>query len=204
MLKKISFLVLILAVGVIVAGCSSNSAAPNDANGSITPNAGDSPSGTARDGNRVSGSADDLAVGKTIMASGVANQDGSVTAAMIIIGDIGNFQRNRSASTTASTIASTTASNGQGFRQGGSGGGQNFASGTPSGTPNGTPRAPRNSNMARVSGEILTKDNASLAVKIADGTTKIVSYSDKTAIYIASTPTSTPASASASTSAPAN
>lgn len=209
-MSKKYFLPLSLLIVVVLAGagCAAKQGLKNKDNNLAKVNqnrsGGDFASSTQFMADRVKGTLDDLKEGVKIMAMGTANQDGTISASQIIIGDFNNF-----ASSTRPNFASSTMprQNGQiqrrqddgsaGAGRQWHGGGQGSAGQSGAG---GQVRA-RMTGQARVIGEIIKKDTIGLVVKINDGGSKIILYSDKTEIFslASSTPPNLPSSASTGT-----
>ena len=146
--------------------------------------------------NFTEGSLDDLAVGQKIMVTGITNDDGSIVANMIMIGnDDTNFdemgrgpqinmdQDSGSQNTRVSQQERPSFPDGQmpDF--------QNMTEEQKTQMrermANGRPAADSRSNtssMSRITGEILKKDSESLIVKLADGGSKFIFISEQTKI----------------------
>lgn len=131
-------------------------------------------------------SLDELQIGKKIMAMGTNNQDGSISAARIMLGEFQNFgNRSGFTSGTQQMGDSNRDQNPRGQFQGRGGQGNSGA--------HRQMRPGGNRGNARVLGEIIKKDSNSLVVKSQDGGSKIIFYSDKTEVFVVQPPTSTPA-----------
>lgn len=184
-MKNVFLTCVVGAVLLIVSGCatSQNSAPQTD---KTTP-AGNMASSTDKGPQMPKGTKDDLKVGKKVTVMGTAGADGIVSATRITIGEMGpgNFQPGKFST---STMASSTKFNKGQYPQGqhpqrkdGQAGGQWTGRG-----PGG------DQSMARVSGEILKKDDTSLTIKNSDGGSKLVYYSEKTEIFIFQPPVGAP------------
>lgn len=131
--------------------------------------------------NRVKGSLTDLAVGKMVMVVGTTNTDGSVNAKQIMLGEMPNFGTAHFASSTRPRDTSGNNPSGEPpadwqKRQG------------MTGETNGRQRPTGMRNQSGVSGEILSKDDSTIVIKLRDGGSKIVFYSDKTEVFLLQQP----------------
>jgi len=191
-MSKKYFIPLALLVVVILAGagCATKQSLKtkdsNFANGNQNRGRENFSSSTEFMAGRVKGTLADLKEGSKIMVMGLSNQDGTVSASQIVIGDFAHF-----ASSTRPRFATSTAGNGVGQRQGGQmqgrpgaegnfGGDQRQGGGQGANLQQGKTRM---TGQARLIGEILKKDTIGLVVKITDGGSKIVLYSDKTEVF---------------------
>lgn len=154
-----------------------------------------------------SASSADIIVGEKIMVMGSENSDGTVSADRIIIGGDMNFGGFGNATSSRQRTENNTGTNnafpqfsGNGarpnfqnmpdeerakMREHTQAGGRTFESSGASAQAGGT----RNSNgkkggtkMARFNGEIISKDDISITLKLADGGSKLVFFSGSTAI----------------------
>jgi len=107
----------------------------------------------------------DLLVGKKVLVFGTTNSDNSLNATQIIIGDLPNFRPDQPSQRPTTNRPSN--SNGQGGSR-----------------PQGQMMGGRSGGANMVSGEIFKKDDTSLIIKNDNGS-RIVFYSDKTAVYTA-------------------
>lgn len=141
----------------------------------------------------------DLVVGKKIVAMGSSNSDGSLNASSILIGEPENMMMGGGPVGATSTNGNISAPPQQPNQVSGESGGQ-----PPSNIPSGerptnvgdsqqgkmSGGGMRNKSISRVSGEIISKDEKSMVIKIKDGGSKIVFFSDKTEVFIYQPPTS--------------
>lgn len=150
-------------------------------------------SSTDRGFNRgVAVSSTELLVGKKVVVSGVTNSDGTVTARMIIIGDM-PFGLFRTSTRPTSTRPTSTNWNGRAAGNGGpSAGGERMmgSGGQRNGTGTTRTGGMRRRGAMQAAGEIVKKDDTSLILKDANGGSRIVFYSASTQIFLA--PTNTP------------
>ena len=137
----------------------------NPDNGQAQQQANNAPAGNYGGRQLATTTPDNLKVGTTITAMGTLNADGSLAATRIMIGGFGGGNRGAN--------ASSTPNGGQGRRGG------NF------GRASSTPGAVNGQNLTRVSGDIATVTGNTLTVKIADGSSKTVSFTDQTSIIAA-------------------
>ena len=184
-MKKYLLLSTLAVFMFVFGGCATPQNSAPQTN-KTTP-AGDMTSSTEKGPQMPKGTVNDLKVGVKVTVMGTAGTDGIVSATRITIGDTGpgNFQPGKFPT---STMASSTKFNKGQYPQGqrpqrkdGQSNGQ-WAGRGPGG----------GQSMARVSGEILKKDDASLTIKNDDGGSKLVYYSEKTEIFIFQPPTNTP------------
>ncbi|MCX6779291.1 MAG: hypothetical protein NTU97_03610 [Candidatus Magasanikbacteria bacterium] len=193
MSKKYSLPLLLLVVFVLAgAGCATKQALKNNngdfVKGNQNREGGNFASSSEFMAGRVKGSLDDLKEGTKVMVMGISNQDGTISASQILIGDFNNFASSTRPLFASSTVGKQGGVPGQrqgGQMQGRQGDGANFGGQRQGG---GQGRA-RMAGQARVIGEILKKDTIGLVIKINDGGSKIVLYSDKTEVFSLSTST---------------
>lgn len=143
----------------------------------------------------VKASTSDMDVGKKIMASGASNSDGSLSATRIMIGEFSEFgSRTDFASGTTKFNESQNQQIQNQNRQNRHEGQyqQRLTDGDAGQRPPVQIKKQVNSGGVRIYGEILKKDDTSLVVKVRDGGSKIIFYSDKTELFIFQSPTSTP------------
>jgi len=162
---------------LLIVGCgNTNKVVPNS--NSVNENR-ERPEGTffASSTNRLLLKREDLKVADKIMVMGTSNSDGTITASQIILGDFINnpgFRRDGSTSTPefnntgspSSSVSGQQLDRRQFGRQGGALAGRGNAAG-----------------LARLSGEIIKLEENNLVLKIQDGGSKIVYFSDKTEIF---------------------
>jgi len=189
-MKKKYILFLSLALVLVLAGCAAknNSATDNQknknadaANQAVRKN----PFDDQNKFTQTKASLADLNIGTKILVIGTTGADGSVTATRIMIGDIENFghmgagQKTPNAGTFKNAPADQTQQNRQ-QRQFGNDDGNR-----PSGSGQGVRPQTGNTAMrpAIIVGEIIKKDDTSIVVKVADGGSKIILYSDKTEVF---------------------
>lgn len=194
--KKIGILSFLVVGLILVAGCGRVNVGQKATNSNAEQN-------RQRNGNTTStenfnmgvkAAASDLVVGKKITAMGSANDDGSINATRIVLGEPENFMARNGAPTGTPPNMSTSSSDNamptnNGTNVPPSGERPNFQNGQPGGAGG----RMSGKSVSRVSGEIISKDDTSLVVKVADGGSKIIFYSSKTEVFIFQTPTSTPA-----------
>lgn len=193
MRKYFSWIILAVAL-LVVSGCGANKAVDeNMAKISAVDEAQAHRGGgwmgisSSTLGNSIKGSAADLVIGEKIMATGKINTDGTISASRIMLGEMPNFGAGRSSSTPPSDSGQY-----QRRAQAGGEGGDNPRGERPDGNAGATERQMRPasavSSISAVSGEILKKDDTSLVLKLGDGGSKIVFYSDTTEILIITAP----------------
>lgn len=197
MRKYIFLTVLIFGALAITVGCSVS--APSDKNSGdaqaapadqLRPGFGENASSTDRGLARVKGTVADLKIGETAMITGASNQDGTMSASQIMLGvaensnwggarsgnmSTGTVQFNRTPSSTQTQRHNATGDDATRFA------GQTAASGQI--------QRRAAAGTTAIFGEILKQDGSSLVLKVKDGGSKIVFFSDKTEIFIV--PTST-------------
>ncbi|MFA5175352.1 MAG: hypothetical protein WC430_02960 [Patescibacteria group bacterium] len=199
-------LLTILLVGImVVSGCeiknseTQKNKEQNKSGETNLENQINAPTSTNKNGNGVSGTDNDLTLGKNVMVFGTLNQDGSVSATRIMIGKIEDF--NFSTSTRRAPVGDGAQNNGsQTTTQGIENRGETRTSNRPSGqfNRNGGGQIGQNGktmaggqevggsfkSMTNFIGEIIKKENNSLILKLKDGGSKIVFYTEKTEIFL--------------------
>jgi hypothetical protein len=199
MYKKILPVLAIVFITAIISGCSASNPpeqavdSANATTGTELNQPGDqTASGTPRVDNRIKGSITDLKVGSKIMVMGTANQDGSIGANEIMFSAQGGpaFGWGDFSTSTRPTgtrqFTSSQPSDGQSLEGGRSGNGEgnwNGRLGANGGQRPSGQRPNRMQGVTRLMGEILEIDETSLIVKLDEGGSKIVYYSDKTGVY---------------------
>jgi len=126
--------------------------------------------------NRVKGSLTDLLVGKQVMVVGTSNTDGSVNAKQIMLGEMPNFGTARFSS---STHPRDTQGNGsQADKQ------ANWQKGQGTSRARIPTKSGSEAGRQGVNGEILSKDDSIITIKLLDGGSKMVFFSDKTEVFL--------------------
>ncbi|MDD2758364.1 MAG: hypothetical protein PHD72_03265 [Patescibacteria group bacterium] len=199
MRRYIIIFLIFSAVALVATGCAVENSKNQNGNFPPRQNNGDrSSSSTGRVNFGTPTSIEYLAVGKKITIMGTTNADGTVSALNIMLGEMPIFgQEFRSSS---GRFASSTMPNAQEAPQnfqptsGDTGQWQRRDGGDRldgrAGPPSDGQRINRSAGQTRISGEILEIDKFGLVLKLADGGSKIVFYSDKTGVF--NMPTSTP------------
>lgn len=192
--KKIGVLTFLIGGLIFVAGCgkantsTTNSRQKERGNFQRGQNASSTQNFPMMSG--VAATTTDLVVGKMITVMGTTNSDGSVNATRIMIGEM---LRDPNMGTSTPNVAPPI--------NGSSVGAENIPpSGERGERPEGVPQFNRagggqmgqGKSVTRVTGEIISRDDASLIVKMKDGGSKIIFYSSKTEIFIPQVNTSTP------------
>jgi len=177
------FIICSMAIfSLFIAGCSSVPVTNKIGNGQVSNNKmADFNSSTERFlNNSVTSTVSDLLVGKKVMVMGTTNADGTINASQIIMGEFptSSFGFDRGGST-SSTVQFRNQSGGSQNMNGGNFNGQrpNITGANGSGKV----RA-KTASMTRVNGEILKIDTTSLVVKVAEGGSKMVFYTNNTKI----------------------
>ena len=177
-MKKILTLILLLGSTTLIVGCGM----PNNASQTSGRMAGDSQErgSTSTESNFMgrgfggmnftTGTAVNLVVGEKVVVMGVTNSDSSVGATRIMLGEFPEVGMRTGTPPRAPEggAASSSDAGGRGYGRRVGGAGQVGAGRVAS-------------SQSRVSGEIIKKDDISLVVKLPDGGSKLIFYSDKMA-----------------------
>jgi len=184
-MKKYFLLTMVLGGLLTISGCAVKNRVAQNAWG----NGRNFATSTQQKFDFPKGAVSDLVVGKNITVMGVANSDGSISASQIMIGDMPGFggqgmgNRNGTSSPMFNTSSAPQMPAGQnqtGERrqfQGGERQGDRSGGNPPGGVQ-------RNRAGGRVVGEIMKVDAIALIVKLTDGGSKIIFYTDKTEIFL--------------------
>lgn len=155
--------------------------------------------------NRIQGDNEDLTVGKKVVIMGSTNSDGTITAQQIMIGEMPSFTGMFATGTRERVSSVPNGDNhpqfqppaegilppeGVQFQRRAEENNGNWGSGDRSSEKRTHPT--RMSGQAMIVGEILKKDKVSLIIKVTDGGSKIVFYSDKTEIFFLQPPVEKP------------
>jgi len=168
MTKKIFSILLILFSIAVISGCrvsDMQNQVVDDAKADVVEKVD----------NREKGVVADLKVGNKVMVMGNTNQDGSVSASEIMFGDLINSGFGVHSTSTRPTSTRQFVNRGRDNKNGG----QRLAG----------QRPVKTLNMTRLVGEILEIDETSLIIKLDEGGSKIIFYSDKTGIFTMKPPT---------------
>lgn len=207
-MKKYYALIIMFVAALTLVGCSTAEPAGNANQNTSLPDrnpAADAGAGGNWNGSSTPASVTDLAAGQSVMVIGTSNADGSLSANRILFGeagaDLSALGRNLppQGSPTSDGSANTNRSAAQ-AEQSADGPPVDFQ-GSPDGFQNISPeqreqfRAARAADggqtrsaraggqgMARVIGEIIERTDTSLTVKLADGGSKLIFFSDATTV----------------------
>ncbi len=164
MIKHLTFIGTLLLFLLPLVGCGKSSESPQDTV-SLNQNRGRQGEALfASSTSRVVVKKEDLKIGEKIMAMGAENSDGSITASQIILGGLENRFGFRTGIPTSTNSPEQP--------------------GRPLGRQNGGGANRGNMGaLARLSGEILKLEENNLVLKIDDGGSKIIYFTDKTEIF---------------------
>lgn len=216
MSKFFSLLILFSLIILGGVGCSANNKKQNNLNIQIDNNQGNQienfASSTAPNNNRTAASLNDLVVGKQIMVMGAVNGNGSLTATEIVIGDFKNFASGTAPNMNKGSLPQPVGQIGETSerpmdREKPDGNftpptspdrGESVRPGSRTGSGLGVASQPR------FVGEILKKDDTSLVVKIANGGSQIVYFTEKTIVFLMEKPPQPAIDNPVNTSSPGN
>lgn len=181
MYKRFTLLAMSCTFLILCVGCGTKIVDETKSSSEPEMKAINTATSTMPQDNRIKGSLADLVVGKQVMVIGTSNSDGSVNAKQIMLGEMSNFGTARfTSSTRPRAPQGEIPSDGQKAdwqkKQGTEG---VFGRQRPTGGMR---------NQSGVSGEILSKDDSTIVVKLRDGGSKIVFFSNKTEVFLLQPP----------------